>query len=87
MEVFTEAETRALLAARGVTEPGAVEAVLQLSMGLPLLVELCALSRPATAEGVDRGGDAVDAAVERFVQWIGDSRQRKRCWRAHWRRS
>ncbi|WP_329453577.1 tetratricopeptide repeat protein (plasmid) [Streptomyces sp. NBC_01724] len=77
LEVFTEAETRALLAARGVTEPGAVEAVLQLSMGLPLLVELCALSRPATAEGVDRGGDAVDAAVERFVQWIGDSRQRE----------
>ncbi|MGW9130475.1 tetratricopeptide repeat protein [Streptomyces sp. NPDC055681] len=77
LEVFTEAETRALLAGRGVTEPGAVEAVLQLSMGLPLLVELCALSRPATAEGVDQGGDAVDAAVARFVQWISDSRQRE----------
>ncbi|GHJ41548.1 tetratricopeptide repeat protein [Streptomyces sp. TS71-3] len=76
LEVFTEAETRAMLAARGVTEPGAVEAVLQLSMGLPLLVELCALTRPTTAEVVDQGGDAVDAAVERFVLWIGDPRQR-----------
>ncbi|TKA11781.1 ATP-binding protein [Actinacidiphila oryziradicis] len=77
LEVFTEAETRALLAARGVTEPGAVEAVLQLSMGLPLLVELCALARPTTAGDVDQGGDAVDAAVERFVQWITDPRQRE----------
>ncbi len=77
LEVFTEAETRALLAARGVTEPEAVQAIVQLSMGLPLLVELCALTRPTTAEVVDRGGDAVDAAVKRFVQWIGDPWQQE----------
>ncbi|MET9452829.1 tetratricopeptide repeat protein [Streptomyces cinerochromogenes] len=77
LEVFTEAETRALLAARGVTEQGAVEAVLQLSMGLPLLVELLALARPSTAEDIEQGGDAVDAVVERFVQWINDPRQRE----------
>jgi tetratricopeptide (TPR) repeat protein len=77
LEVFTEAETRALLAARGVTAPEAVEAVLQLSMGLPLLVDLLAHTRPGTAEDVDAGADAVDAAVERFVQWITDPHQRE----------
>ncbi|WP_326658669.1 tetratricopeptide repeat protein [Streptomyces canus] len=77
LEVFTEAETRTLLAARGVSEPSVVEAVLQLSMGLPLLVELLALTRPGAAEDVDAGGDVVDAAVERFVQWITDPLQRE----------
>ncbi|MEV5083556.1 hypothetical protein AB0K74_33695 [Streptomyces sp. NPDC056159] len=70
LEVFSEAETRDLLAARGITEPAIVEAVLQLSMGLPLLVALLALARPMTAQDVDAGGDWVDTAVERFVQWI-----------------
>ncbi|MGW2248434.1 hypothetical protein ACWCWG_40105, partial [Streptomyces hirsutus] len=77
LEVFTEAETRALLTARGVTDPGVVEAVLQLSMGLPLLVELLALARPHTVEEVDAGGDLADVAVERFVQWIMDPEQRE----------
>ncbi|MET9429262.1 tetratricopeptide repeat protein [Streptomyces sp. NPDC003036] len=77
LEVFTEAETRALLAARDVTTPEVVEAVLQLSMGLPLLVDLLAHARPGAAEEVDAGGDVVDAAVERFVQWITDPRQRE----------
>ncbi|MET9503504.1 tetratricopeptide repeat protein, partial [Streptomyces sp. NPDC006622] len=77
LEVFTEAETRALLTARGVTDPGVVEAVLQLSMGLPLLVELLALARPHTVEEVDAGGDLADVAVERFVQWITDPEQRE----------
>ncbi|MFJ9661914.1 tetratricopeptide repeat protein [Streptomyces griseoflavus] len=77
LEVFTEAETRALLAVRGVTEPTAVEAALELSMGLPLLVELLALTRPATAGDIRQGGDAVDAVVERFVQWISDPRERE----------
>ncbi|MEW2489334.1 tetratricopeptide repeat protein [Streptomyces sp. NPDC048411] len=77
LEVFDEAETRSLLAARGVTEPGVVEAVLQLSMGLPLLVELLALARPSAVEEVDAGGDVADVAVERFVQWITDPHQRE----------
>ncbi|WP_180989409.1 hypothetical protein [Streptomyces cahuitamycinicus] len=54
------------------TDPGVVEAVLQLSMGLPLLVELLALARPRTIEEVDAGGHLADVAVERFVQWITD---------------
>ncbi|WP_326680853.1 tetratricopeptide repeat protein [Streptomyces sp. NBC_01237] len=75
--VFTEAETRSLLTAREVTDPGVVEAVLQLSMGLPLLVELLALARPHTVEDVDAGGDLADVAVERFVQWITDPEKRE----------
>ncbi|NEC89358.1 ATP-binding protein [Streptomyces sp. SID12501] len=77
LEVFTEAETRALLASRGVTEPDVVEAVLQLSMGLPLLVGLLALARPVAAEDVDADGDVVDTAVKRFVQWIKDEQQQE----------
>ncbi|MFC5243827.1 tetratricopeptide repeat protein [Streptomyces atrovirens] len=77
LEVFTEVETRALLTSRGVTDPNVVEAVLQLSMGLPLLVELLALARPRTVEEVDAGGDLADVAVERFVQWITDPEQRE----------
>ncbi|MGW3324021.1 tetratricopeptide repeat protein [Streptomyces virginiae] len=77
LEVFTEAETRSLLTARGVTDPDVAEAVLQLSMGLPLLVELLALAHPHTVEEVDAGGDLADVAVERFVQWITDPQQRE----------
>ncbi|MGW7134335.1 tetratricopeptide repeat protein, partial [Streptomyces bobili] len=77
LEVFTEAETGALLTARGVTDLNVVEAVLQLSMGLPLLVELLALARPRTVEEVDAGGDLADVAVERFVQWITNPEQRE----------
>lgn len=77
LEEFDEAETRALLAARGVTEPKVAEAVWQLSMGLPLLVELFALTKPAAAGDVDAGGDVVDAAVDRFVQWITSTQQRE----------
>ncbi|MGV9397093.1 tetratricopeptide repeat protein [Streptomyces sp. NPDC003668] len=77
LEVFTEAETRALLTSRGVTDPEVVEAVLHLSMGLPLLVELLALARPHTVDEVDTGGDLADVAVERFVQWITDPEQRE----------
>ncbi|MFC8775959.1 tetratricopeptide repeat protein [[Kitasatospora] papulosa] len=77
LEVFTEAETRSLLTSRGVTDVGVVEAVLQLSMGLPLLVELLALARPRTSEDVDAGGNLADVAVERFVQWITDPEKRE----------
>ncbi|MPY57085.1 tetratricopeptide repeat protein, partial [Streptomyces spongiae] len=72
LDVFTDAETRALLAVRGVTEPDVVEAVVQLSMGLPLFVELMAFNRPGTAEAVDADGDSVDRAVKRFMEGIRD---------------
>ncbi|MZD05795.1 AAA family ATPase, partial [Streptomyces sp. SID5785] len=79
LDVFTEAETRALLAARGVSEPAAVDAVFQLSLGLPLLVELLALTPPAddAPTVLEHRGDAVDAVVKRFVQWITDPVQQR----------
>ena len=77
LEEFTEAETRELLAARGVSQAGAVDAVWQLSKGLPLLVELLALTHPTSADQVNQNTDAVDTVVERFVQWISDPRQRE----------
>ncbi|MEW2394997.1 tetratricopeptide repeat protein [Streptomyces sp. NPDC046862] len=77
LEVFSEAETRALLAARGVTEPDVVEAVVRLSMGLPLLVEILAFTRRGTAGDADADGDAVDRAVGRFMEGIKDDRQQE----------
>ena len=68
LEEFTEAETRELLAARGVSQPGAVDAVWHMSKGLPLLVELLALTCPSTGDQVRHSTDAVDTVVERFVQ-------------------
>ncbi|GGV03390.1 tetratricopeptide repeat protein [Streptomyces spectabilis] len=73
---FTETETRTLLAARGVTEPCVVDAVLRLSLGLPLLVELLALAEPESAEDVGADADVVDVAVDRFVQWVNDPHDR-----------
>lgn len=72
LEAFTEQETRELLARRGVTEPATVDAVVRLSMGLPLLADLLALARPRNAAAVDADGDAAETAVERFVRWIAD---------------
>ncbi|MFI6347878.1 tetratricopeptide repeat protein [Streptomyces sp. NPDC050560] len=77
LEGFTREETRQLLAARGVTDTEAVDAVQERSMGLPLLVELIARARPASAADVDSRGDAADAAVERFVRGITDRQQRE----------
>ncbi|NYV75093.1 ATP-binding protein, partial [Streptomyces sp. UH6] len=77
LEAFTEQETRELLARRGVTEPGTVEAVARLSMGLPLLADILALARPESAAAVDADGDSVDTAVERFVRWIADPLRRE----------
>ncbi|MFD9271197.1 tetratricopeptide repeat protein [Streptomyces goshikiensis] len=77
LEAFTEAEVRMLLAARGVTEAAVVEAVLQLSMGLPLLVELLAIAQPESAMDAEAVGELADVAVTRFVQWITDPWQRE----------
>ncbi|WP_234434080.1 tetratricopeptide repeat protein [Streptomyces sp. NRRL F-5126] len=77
LDVFTEAETRDMLARRGVTESTVVETIWHLSMGLPLIVELLALTRPESAGDVTDGGNAVDSAVERFVQWITNPLQRE----------
>ncbi|MFD8595899.1 tetratricopeptide repeat protein, partial [Kitasatospora sp. NPDC059646] len=71
LEAFTEQEARDLLAGRGVVAPDAVDAIVRMSLGLPLLLALLAGTDPHSAEDVaDAGTDAVDKAVQRFLQWI-----------------
>lgn len=78
LDVFTEQETRELLAARGVTDPEVVEAVTGLSMRLPLLVALLAqTSLQAAGDVADAGADVTDHAVERFLQWIPEPERRE----------
>ncbi|MFF7586448.1 tetratricopeptide repeat protein [Kitasatospora purpeofusca] len=77
LEVFTEQEARDLLTARGVTDPLVVDAVLRMSMRLPLLVALLAAADPGAVEEVaDVGADMVDQAVVRFLQWIPEPERR-----------
>lgn len=61
LQVFTEAEARALLADRGVTDEQVVEVIIRLSGRLPLLVAMLAEARPDSVELVgDPSGDAVE---------------------------
>ncbi|NNN34402.1 tetratricopeptide repeat protein [Streptomyces sp. S3(2020)] len=73
LEVFTEEETRTLLALQGVTDERVTEVVLRLSGGLPVLVHTLAQARPSSAEAVD---DPSGTAVERFLKWENDPARR-----------
>ncbi|MFI5801742.1 hypothetical protein [Streptomyces sp. NPDC051561] len=73
LEVFTEEETRALLALQGIADERVVEVVLRLSGGLPVLVHTLAQARPGSAEAVD---DPSGTAVERFLKWENDPARR-----------
>ncbi|MFE7526613.1 tetratricopeptide repeat protein [Kitasatospora sp. NPDC057542] len=78
LDVFTDQETRELLAVRGVTDPEVVEAVTGLSMRLPLLVALLAQTGlQAVGDVSDAGADLTDHAVERFLQWIPEQERRE----------
>jgi tetratricopeptide (TPR) repeat protein len=66
---FTEAETRGLLAGKGVLDEPVVEEVLRLTGGLPVLVSTLAEQRPADPDDV---GDPSATAVERFLKWEQD---------------
>ncbi|MER8118100.1 tetratricopeptide repeat protein [Streptomyces sp. NPDC094031] len=70
---FTEAETRGLLADRGVVAEPVVAEVLRLTGGLPLLVSTLAGQRPADLDDV---GDPSATAVERFLKWEQDPARR-----------
>ncbi|MFF2927140.1 tetratricopeptide repeat protein, partial [Streptomyces celluloflavus] len=72
LDVFTEQETRALLAARGVSDEAVIEEILRLSMGLPLLVDTLAHIRPSSPGGLANAEASADVAVARFVRWIPD---------------
>ncbi|MEU0917861.1 tetratricopeptide repeat protein [Streptomyces cyaneofuscatus] len=73
LEVFTDAEARQLLTAKGVTDERVVDVILTLSERLPVLVSTLAEARPA---GVSDIGDPSGTAVERFLKWETDSVRR-----------
>ncbi|MEU8925462.1 tetratricopeptide repeat protein [Kitasatospora sp. NPDC048545] len=78
LDVFTEQETRELLAARGVTAPEVVEAVTGMSMRLPLLVALLAQTDLQAVDDIaEAGADLTDHAVRRFLQWIPEPERRE----------
>ncbi|WP_369194554.1 tetratricopeptide repeat protein [Streptomyces djakartensis] len=70
---FTDAETRGLLAARGVTAEPVVAEILRLTGGLPVLVSTLAESGPAGPGDV---GDPSASAVDRFLKWEQDPARR-----------
>ncbi|MEE1830477.1 tetratricopeptide repeat protein [Streptomyces sp. SP17KL33] len=69
---FTEAESRGLLAAKGVLAEPVVDEVLRLAGGLPVLVSTLAEGRPADLDDLADTGDASAMAVERFLKWEAD---------------
>ncbi|NEA14153.1 tetratricopeptide repeat protein [Streptomyces halstedii] len=74
LEEFTEEESRALVAAKGITDSQVVDVVLGLSGGLPLLVDMLSSIGPAAQKTL---GDPSDTAVERFLRWESDPRRRE----------
>ncbi|MFW6694448.1 tetratricopeptide repeat protein [Streptomyces sp. MAR4 CNX-425] len=73
LELFTEEEARALIAAKGVADAGVVDEILHLSGRLPVLTSMLAETPPAAGPG---GGDPSGTAVERFLKWVADPVQR-----------
>jgi hypothetical protein len=74
LEPFTENEARDYLARRGITDEQVVEVILQLSGRLPLLVATLAAESP---DDPNKVGDPSGDAVERFLQWVEDPKQRQ----------
>ncbi|MFF9041140.1 tetratricopeptide repeat protein [Streptomyces sp. NPDC014892] len=72
LKPFTEAESRGLLAAKGVLSEPVVDEVLRLTGGLPVLVSTLAEGRPADLDDLADTGDASAMAVERFLKWEAD---------------
>ncbi|MGP8303384.1 tetratricopeptide repeat protein [Streptomyces inhibens] len=66
LDVFTDAEARQLLAAKGITDEKIIEVILELSGRLPVLVSTLAEARPSSVADV---GDPSGTAVERFLKW------------------
>lgn len=71
LQPFTDEEARLLLAAKGVTTEPVVQAILEVTGCLPVLVAMLAESRPSDIAAVgDHAGDAVD----RFLKWVPPER-------------
>ncbi|MGW3292095.1 AAA family ATPase, partial [Streptomyces sp. NPDC001002] len=76
LEVFTEPEARDLLAARGVTDEAAITSILDTALGLPLLLDMLAGTRPSHLATRETAGESVDSAVDRYLDRIDDTGHR-----------
>ena len=74
LEPFTEDEAKQFLHRKGITNPKVVEVILHLSGCLPLLVATLAIGSP---DSPDQVGEPSDTAVERFLKWVEDPKQRQ----------
>ncbi len=74
LDPFTEEEARDYLARKGVTDERVVEVILSLSGGMPLLLATLAAKSP---DDVAKLGDPSSEAVERFLWWVEDPKQRR----------
>jgi tetratricopeptide (TPR) repeat protein len=74
LEPFAEEDARDYLARKGITDERVVEVILGLSGRLPLLVATLAAEIPDDPEKV---GDPSGEAVERFLKWVEDPKQRQ----------
>jgi tetratricopeptide (TPR) repeat protein len=74
LEPFTEDEAKQYLHRKGITNPKVVDVILQLSGRLPLLIATLAAGSPDHPEQV---GEPSDTAVERFLKWVEDPKQRQ----------
>jgi tetratricopeptide (TPR) repeat protein len=74
LEPFTEDEARGYLSRKGITDERVAEVILGLSGRLPLLVATLAAESPDDPEKV---GDPSGEAVERFLKWVEDPKQRQ----------
>jgi tetratricopeptide (TPR) repeat protein len=74
LEPFTDEEAEQYLHRKGITDAKVVEVILHLSGRLPLLVATLAAGSPHSPNQV---GEPSDTAVERFLKWVEDPRQRQ----------
>jgi tetratricopeptide (TPR) repeat protein len=74
LEPFTKEEAHDYLARKDITDQQVMEVIFQLSGRLPLLVATLAAERP---DDLTKVGDPSGEAVERFLWWAEDPRQRQ----------
>jgi len=74
LEPFTEDEAKQYLHRKGIANPKVEDIILQLSGRLPLLIATLAAGSPDHPEQV---GEPSDTAVERFLKWVEDPKQRQ----------
>jgi tetratricopeptide (TPR) repeat protein len=74
LDPFSPEEAREYLACKGVVSPEVIDTILQLSGCVPVLVATLAAGNPTDAAEV---GDPTGTAVERYLRWVDDTRQRQ----------